>query len=234
MLTVISWLLLLAPIIKALVVKVFPKILGRMRGVGGKLTGNAEGLGGGTLVLGDLALGESIKQTGAIGAVLLILTRIWGWLGRFPAFLKGLFDAGGALGFLRPILEFIVGMFKTPVLVFISLLVSSFFPTILEKIFLVVGAVGMKIFLYFFKIGKNIFTAALEDAGSEGGVVDEFRDAVLGSFDELPPCMVNVMGYVHLIENIGMLVTTATLILLVSVFRVVYGTFGPKPLGWFA
>lgn len=234
MLTVISWLLLLGPVIKALLTKVLPKIFSRLRGVGGKLTGNAEGLGGGTLVLGDLALGETIKQTGAIGAVLLILTRIWGWLGRFPSFLKGLFDAGGALGFLRPLLEFIVGMFKTPVLVFFSLLVSSFFPTVLEKLFLVVGAVGMKIFLYFFKIGKTVFTTALEDAGGEGGVVDEFRDAVLGSFDELPPCMVNVMGYVHLIENIGMLVTTATLILLVSVFRVVYGSFGPKPLGWFA
>ena len=234
MLTVISWLLLLGPIIKALLTKVLPKLFSRFRGVGGKLTGNAEGLGGGALVLGDLALGETIKQTGAVGAVLLILTRIWGWLGRFPAFLKGLFDAGGALGFLRPLLEFIVGMFKTPVLVFFSLLISSYFPTILEKIFLLVGAVGMKIFLYFFKIGKNVFTMALEDVGSEGGVVDEFREAVLGSFDELPPCMINVMGYVHLIENLGMLITTATLVLLVSVFRVVYGSFGPKPLGWFA
>lgn len=234
MLTAISWIVLLAPIIKALITKVLPKLFARIRGVGGKLTGNAEGLGGGALVLGDLALGESLKQTGAIGAVLLMLTRIWGWLGRFPAFLKGLFAEGGALGFLRPLLEFIVGMFKTPVLMFFSLVVSSMFPTILEKIFLVVGAVGMKIFLYFFKIGKTVFTSTLESAGGEGGVVDEFRDAVLGSFDELPPCMINVMGYLHVIEDLGMIVTTATLILLVSVFRVVYGSFGPKPLGWFA
>lgn len=233
MLTAISWIVLLAPIIKALITKVLPKLFSKLRGVGGKLTGNAEGLGGGTLVLGDLALGESIRQTGAIGAVLLILTRIWNWLGRFPTFLKGLFDAGGVLGFLRPLLEFIVGMFKTPVLVFFSLVISSFFPTILEKVFLVVGAVCMKIFLYFFKIGKNVFTSALEDAGGQGGVVDEFREAVLGSFDDLPPCMVNVMGYLHLLEDLGMIVTTATLILLVSVFRVVYGSFGPKPLGWF-
>lgn len=234
MITVISWLVLLAPLLKAFFTRVVPKLLSKIRGVGGKLTGNAEGLGGGTTVLGDLALGESLRQTGAVGAILLILTRIWAWLSRFPAFLKGLFDTGGFLGFLRPMLEFIVGMFKTPILVFFSLLMSAFFPTILEKIFLLVGAVGMKIFLYFFKIGKNVFTNTLSSMSQGGnGPLNEFQDAVLGSFDQLPPCFVDVMGYVHLLENLGMIVTTATLILLVSVFRVVYGSFGPKPLGWF-
>ncbi|MBR3073600.1 hypothetical protein [Fibrobacter sp.] len=234
MITAISWLILLGPIIKALVTRVIPKLLSRLRGVGGKLTGNAEGLGGGVTVLGDLALGEAVTRTGAIGAVLLVLTRIWGWLSRFPAFLKGLFDVGGVFGFLRPLLEFIVGMFKTPVLVFFSLLISSYFPTILEKFFLLVGATGMRLFLFFFKIGKNVFTSMSSSIGQNGGPLDEYRDAVLGSFDELPPCFVSVMGYLHLLENLGMLVTTATLLLLVSVFRVVYGSFGPKPLGWFA
>lgn len=234
MLTVISWLLVLGPLIKALITKVIPKLLSKWRGVGGKLTGNAEGLGGGPLVLGDLALGDAMQKTGILGAIFILITRIWGWLGRFPTFIKGLFDTGGALFFLRPAFDFLIGIFKTPVLLFISLMVSSVFPTILEKFFLLVGAVAMKIFLFFFKIGKNVFSQAAQDIGSEGGVVDEFRSAVLDSFDQLPHCMVDVMGYVHLLENLGLIVSTAMLLLIVSVFRIVYGSFGVKPLGWFA
>lgn len=234
MLTAIGWIIMLFPIIKAFFVKVLPKLLSKLRGVGGKITGNAEGLGGGALVLGDLALGEAIQKTGLLGAIFILVTRIWGWLGRFPAFIKSLFDVGGVLAFFRPALEFLVGMFKTPVLVFMSLFVSSLFPNILEKFFLLVGAVAMKVFLFFFKLGKNVFSHAAQDIGTEGGVVDEFRSAVLDSFDQLPHCMVDVMGYVHLLENLGLIVSTAVLLLVVSVFRIVYGSFGVKPLGWFA
>lgn len=234
MLTAIGWIIMLFPIIKAFFVKVLPKLISKIRGVGGKLTGNAEGLGGGTLVLGDLALGEAMQKTGLLGAIFILITRIWGWLGRFPSFVKGLFADGGVLAFFRPALEFLVGTFKTPVLVFFSLFVSSLFPNIIEKFFLLVGAVSMKIFLFFFKIGKGVFSRAADQIGSGDGVVDEFRSAVLDSFDELPSCMVDVMGYVHLIENLGLLISTALLILVISVFRVVYGSFGVKPLGWFA
>lgn len=235
MMTVITWLLFLAPVIKALITKVIPKLISRFRGVGGKLTGNAEGLGAGGWIAADLALGDTFRKTGAIGAILLVITRIWGWLSKFPAFLKSFFDVGGALYFLRPLLEFIVGMFKTPVLVFFSLLISSFFPTILEKLFLLVGSVTLKLFLYIFKIGKNVFSAAVEQMNNDGGPVDEFRNAILDSFDALPHCFVDVMGYIHLLEDLGLIVSTAMLLLLVSAFRVVYGAFGGvKPLGWFA
>lgn len=231
---VIGWCIMLFPIVKALLTKVIPKLLSRFRGVGRNLTGNAAGLGGGALVLGDLALGDALKKGGAIGAIFLLLTRIWAWLGRFPAFLKGLFATGGVLYFLRPFFEFIVGLFKTPVLVFLALVTSAFFPTILEKIFLVTGAVCLKIFLFFFKIGKQAFIGAVNSAGDGGGIVDEFRDAVLGSFDELPTCMIQTMGYIHFIEDLGMIVTTASLLAIVSAFRIVYGAFGGvKPLGYF-
>lgn len=236
MATIIGWGLILFPLIKALLIKVIPKLIARFRGVGRNLTGNAAGLGGSTILLGDLALGEAIKNGGALGAIFFILTRIWGWLGRFPAFLKTLFASGGALYFLRPALEFIVGLFKTPILVFLSLVTSAFFPTILEKVFLVTGAVCLKIFLLFFKIGKKAFLGAVNNIeGGGGGVVDEFREAVLGSFDVLPQCMIQTMGYIHFIEDLGMIVTTAALLAIVSAFRVVYGAFGGvKPLGYFA
>lgn len=235
MLTAISWLVVLGPLLLALLKKIVPKILSRIRGVGGKLTGNMEGLGGvGGWVAADLALGDTIKKTGAIGAVLLMLTRFWGWMSRFPSFLKSFFEVGGALYFLRPVLEFLLGIFKTPILLFLSLLGSAYFPTVLEKMFLLVGAATMKVFLSIFKIGKNVFQSAVNNVG-QGGAVNEFKDAILGSFDQLPPCFISVMGYVHFIEDLGMLVTTATLLIIVSVFRVVYGSFGGvKPLGWFA
>ena len=155
MLTAIGWIIMLFPIIKAFFVKVLPKLISKIRGVGGKLTGNAEGLGGGTLVLGDLALGEAMQKTGLLGAIFILITRIWGWLGRFPSFVKGLFADGGVLAFFRPALEFLVGTFKTPVLVFFSLFVSSLFPNIIEKFFLLVGAVSMKIFLFFSNLEKE-------------------------------------------------------------------------------
>lgn len=234
MITVISWLVILGPLIKALLTKVLPKLFARLRGVGGKLTGNAEGLGGGPLVLGDLALGDSIRKTGAIGAILFVLGRIWGWFCRFPSFLKDLFGPTGTLFFIRPILEFIAGCMKTPVLLFFSLLMSAYFPTILEKIFLLVGAVSMHIFIMLFDAGKRVFDAMQANMTQNGSAVDEFKTAVLGSFDQLPPCMVDVMGYVHMIEDLGMIVTCAMLLLLVGLFKTIYGSFGPRPLGWFA
>lgn len=165
---------------------------------------------------------------------LAFLSIITGFLSRIPTFLKGLFAGGGALYFFRPVFEFIIGIFKYPILLFMTLVISSFFPTILEKLFLVVGSVCLKIFLFFFKIGKKAFMGAVQNSDG-GGVVDEFRDAVLGSFDELPQCMVQTMGYIHLIEDLGMIVTTAALLAIVSAFRIVYGAFGGvKPLGYFA
>lgn len=77
-----------------------------------------------------------------------------------------------------------------------------------------------------FKIGKAAFLGA---AGpGTGGAIDQFREAILGSFDDLPVCMVQVMGYIHFIEDLGIIVSTVTLLVVVSVFRVVYGNFITK------
>ena len=228
MLTAIGWIITLGPIIFALAKKFLPKLFSRIGGKVKGLTGNAEGLGGagGTLVGADVLLSSTMAKSGAIGVIVVILGRIWGWCSRFTGWFKGLFEAGGTLAFIRPVLEFLLGCFKTPILLGLSLVVSSIFPTFLEKIFLTVGAVCLHIFLWIFKLGKNAFLGAMEHAGSDGGsAISEFRDTVLGSFDELPPCMVEVLGYLHLVEDLGLIVTTASLIALVSVFRIVYGGF---------
>lgn len=202
MATAIGWILTLGPVLLAIFKKVLPKLLPKI----------------GTLINALLAKG------GVFAIVVGLVTKIWGWLSRFPLFLKGLFGAGGLLFFVRPFLEFLLKMFKTPILLGIALVVSSIFPTFIEKIFLVVGAVALRIFIWIFKLGKGVFVGALNQAGSGGSpALDEFRDSVLGSFDELPPCMVDVMGYLHLVEDLGLILTTAMLLALVSLFRIVYG-----------
>lgn len=229
---VIGWILVLAPFLKELLTKLIPKIISRFRGIGRKLTGNAEGLGGGGMFVG-MSLSQVLNKNGVIGAIFFILVKVWEWLKGFPGFLKGFFEVGGALYFLRPLLEFMIGLAKTPILLALSLVVSSLFPTILEKIFLIVGSVTLRIVLFFFKIGKKAFLGAVNNGGD--GIVDEFRDSILGSFDELPDCMIQVMGYMHLVEDLGLIITTASLLAIVSAFRVVYGSFGGvKPLGYFS
>lgn len=237
MMAVIGWVLTLGPIVFALLKRFLPKLFTRFGGKVKGLTGNADGLGpvGGTLVGADILLSSTAAKTGAVGLIVVILGRIWSWCSKFTGWFKGLFAVGGTLAFIRPILEFLVGCFKTPILLVISLVTSVIFPTILEKIFLTVGAVCLHIFLWIFKVGKSVFLNSLQNAGTGGtNAVDEFRDAVLTSFDELPSCMVEVLGYLHLVEDLGLIVSTAVLLALVSVFRIVYGSFTPRPLGYFS
>lgn len=208
--TVIGWILMLAPLLLPLLKKVLPKLFTKL----GVLLGG---------LLGGAAVGGKV---GVFAKIVGALAFLFSWLKRFPGWLKGLFAVGGVLHFLRVIVVYLLCVVKTPILLLIMLVTSAFFPTFVEKIFLVVGSVVLRIFLWFFKLGKNVFLTALEDAGSDGGsAVDEFRDAVLTSFDELPPCMVEIMGYLHLVEDLGIIVTTATILALVSVFRIVYGGF---------
>ena len=213
MATVLGWILMLAPLALPLLKKVLPKILGKFGGLMGGLMGGS-------------AVGGTVAKAGILATIVGFLGSIVSWLKRFPAWLKPLFATGGSLYFIRAIVMYLLNIVKTPVLLGIMLVTSAIFPTFVEKIFLVVGAVCLRIFLWFFKMGKGVLLGALGSAGSGGdSALDEFRDTVLGSFDELPPCMVDIMGYLHLVEDLGLIVTTAAILALVSVFRIVYGGF---------
>lgn len=213
MATVLGWILMLAPLALPLLKKVLPKILGKFGGLMGGLMGGA-------------TVGGTVAKTGILATIIGFLGTIVSWLKRFPAWLKTLFAVGGVLHWLRVVVVYLLCVVKTPVLLGIMLVTSAIFPTFIEKIFLVVGAVCLRLFLWFFKMGKGVLMGAFGSAGSGGdSALDEFRDAVLGSFDELPPCMVDIMGYLHLVEDLGIIVTTAAILALVSVFRIVYGGF---------
>lgn len=211
MATVIATLLTLLPLLIPLFQRLAPKILPKLAGL----------FGAGTLVAG----GSMVAKGGAIAGIVAILSKIWGFLGRFPKFLVGLFAFGGKLYWFRGVLEFLLLVFKSPVVLLIGLVTSSIFPGILEKIFLVVGAAVMHIFVFLFGIAKKLF---MKMSASEGGspALDEFREAVYNSFSSLPPCMVKTMGYVHFVEDLGLITTCMMLILTVSIFRVMFGAYG--------
>lgn len=219
--SVIGWILLLAPLIKPFFTRFIPWV-GAKIGLGGKALIGA----GGTVAAGE-AIGSAVTKVGALGAIVTVLARIWSWLGKFPLWLKGLFEVGGILYFIRPFCTFLVGFARTPILLFIGLVTSAFFPTVIEKIFMIFGALALKIFLFIFKLGKKAFLGAVNSSDG-GGQLDEFRDAILGSFDELPQPLIDVMGYLHLIEDLGMILATVTLLAVVSAFKVVYGGFFVK------
>ena len=211
MATVVATLLTLLPLLIPLFQRLAPKILPKLAGL----------FGARTLVAG----GSMVAKGGAVAGILTILSKIWGFLGRFPKFLVGLFAFGGKLYWIRGVLEFLLLVFKSPVVRLIGLVTSSLFPGILEKIFLVVGSAVMHIFIFLFGIAKKMF---MNMSSAEGGspALDEFRDAMYSSFSSLPPCMVKVMGYIHFVENLGLITTCMMLILTVSIFRVMFGAYG--------
>lgn len=217
MATVVGWLLVLLPLIWKLVAKGIPalfRLIARLAGKGKQFVGPV-----------PTTIGSAFKFGGILSGLMMILAKMWGWMSRLPGWLKISFGAGGLLWPIRWILNFIIMGFKNPFLILISLVASAFFPTILEKIFLVFGAVTLKIFLLFFRLGKAAFLGAMSSGGSGGtNTIDTLREMIIGSFDELPPCMVQTMGYVHFIEDLGIIMSTVTLLIIVSVFRVVYHT----------
>ena len=94
------------------------------------------------------------------------------------------------------------------------MVLSQYFTNLIEKIFLVVGAVSIKIALIFIKWGKDFFMNLGENH------TEELKTVLGDSVAQLPPCMVDVMGYMHLVENIGMLVTTLIFVGIVKlIFR---------------
>lgn len=225
MASVIGWIIILAPIIFKLCAKFFPVIGKAIMRLAGK---------GGSVVAGA-SIGSVYASSGVLGAIFFVVSKIWGWLTKFPGWLKYLFGEGGKLFFIHKFFMFAITFFKNPIILALSLITSVVFPTILEKIFLVVGAIGLKIFMFFFKIGKAAFMGAMQSAAQGGGnALDEFRDAILGSFDEFPPCMIQTMGYLHLVEDLGIFMTCISLLVIVSVFKTVYSVGKVQPLGYFS
>ena len=86
-------------------------------------------------------------------------------------------------------------------LAIISMVLSDYFSNLFESIFLIVGVVTIKIGVIIVKWGKGF----LENVQQNN--VNELKEILSNNVGNLPPCMVDVMGYMHIVENIGMLVS---------------------------
>lgn len=202
----------LVPLISAAVAKIFGLGVGPAnRENPGSDDGSDEHSGSGWL-----------SKLGWIGAIIGTIFFTKGWLAKLPGWLKGLFASGGALYFLRSWVLRVIFIFRHPIILIVGLIISSLFPSVLEYFFLLIGFVTMKVFMLIFHVGKRMFES------DQSPAIDQMRNSILNSIDSLPPCMTQVMGYLHLVEDLGIIVTTFALVLAYRVFMRVYGSFWIK------
>lgn len=188
---VIGWLLSVLPLIWAFVSKALPKLIPSLISVAGR---------GGVLAL-----------------IASVIVKIYSFIIGIPGWLIGVYGKGGLLFSIIMVVRIIIRhIAKFPVIVGFTLLMGQYFPTIFEKIFLVVGALSIKLALVFVGWGRSFIDGLQQNNTSE-------LNQILGdSLTSLPPCMVDIMGYMHFVEDVGFIVTTAVF---VGIYNLVWAFF---------
>jgi len=162
-------------------------------------------------------------RAGLIGTICAIIVKLVNVVKGFPVFAAALFAGKGVLGKIFTALRFILNLsFKFPVIVFISLFLGQYFPNILEKIFLVIGAVAIKIGFIFVRWGKSF----MDNLASESNL-SQLKETLGNDLDMLPPCMVDVLGYMHIAEDLGIIVTTLTFLGIYNLVRHFFVRYRP-------
>ena len=116
---VIGWLLSVLPLIWAFVSKALPKLIPSLISVAGR---------GGVFAL-----------------IASVIVKIYSFIIGIPGWLIGVYGKGGLLFSIIMVVRIIIRhIAKFPVIVGFTLLMGQYFPTIFEKIFLVVGALSIK------------------------------------------------------------------------------------------
>lgn len=180
--TVCSWLLTFLPIIWWVASKAFPRI-----------------------IPGLIAL---VKSGGVIGSILYVVVGIIKWVKHISIKLLAIRLGAGVLGKIFTCIRYILNfMFRFPIIAGITLVLSQVFPTLWERIFLIVGAVSLKIALMLF---GNVMRLINDSAENN---IDTLNAIIGESADQLPPCMVDVLGYMHVVEDIGLIISTLILIM---------------------
>ena len=188
---VIGWLLPLLPLLWSFVTKVLPKLVPGILSIAGR--------------------------AGVLGTICAILAKIYKFCVGLPVWIASIFKGVGPIGSIFVAIRFIISLFaRFPFVVGITLVMSQYFPGIIEKIFLVVGAVSIKIALIFVKWGKSFIDNMKENN------IEELKELMGNSVDSLPPCMVDLMGYMHFVEDVGMLVST---LVFVGIYKLVVHFF---------
>jgi len=184
---VIGWLIPLLPLIWSLVTKAFPKLIP--------------------------AIISAAGRAGVIGAICAVLVKIYKFLIGVPVWIGSLFKGVGPIASIFVAIRFIISLFmRFPIVMGFTLFISQYYENLLEKIFLTVGALSIKLALIFVKWGKHFIDNLKENN------IAELKEILGDSIDGLPPCMVDVMGYLHFVEDVGMIVTT---LVFVGIYKLV-------------
>lgn len=180
--TILSWVISFLPIIWWIASKGFPKIIPELMAMMGK--------------------------GGVIAAILGAIVGIYKWVKHLSIALLAIKLGAGPLGRIFSAIKWILNFaFKFPVIMGITLVGSQIFPGLLERVFLLVGAVSVKIALVLFGNVMRLINTSAENN------TDMLNSVIGDSLDQLPPCLVDVMAYMHVVEDVGLLVSTAILIM---------------------
>jgi len=145
-------------------------------------------------------------RAGVLGKICAGLMAVYWFVRRLPISFLKIKLGSGVLGKIFTGVRWILNMgFKFPVIMFITLVLSQVFPSLLEKIFMLIGAVAIKISVMLF--GKIM--SAMEDSNN----MDMINSIVGDSLDAMPPCLIDVLGYMHIVEDLGMIISTLVLIM---------------------
>ena len=178
--TVMGWLVNVLPLIWFLAVKGFPALVKAATAMAGR--------------------------TGILAKICGAIVAVYWFIRRLPITFLKIKLGTGVLGKIFSAIRWMLNFgFKFPVVLFITLVGSQIFPGLLEKIFLLVGALCVKIGLMLF--GKIM--SAMEDTNN----MEQVTAIVGDSLDQFPPCMLDVMAYMHIVEDIGLIVSTYVLIM---------------------
>lgn len=154
------------------------------------------------------ALIAMMGKGGVIAAILGAIVGIYKWVRHLSIVLLAIKLGSGPLGKIFSAIRWILNAtFKFPIIMGLTLVLSQVFPGLLERIFLIVGALSVKIGLMIFGNVMDLINDSAENN------IEQLNTVLGDSLSQLPPCLVDVMGYMHLVEDIGLIISTAILIM---------------------
>ena len=134
------------------------------------------------------ALVAMMGKGGVIAAILGAIVGIYKWVKHLSIVLLAIKLGSGPLGKIFSAIRWILNVtFKFPVIMGLTLVLSQVFPGLLERIFLIVGALSVKIGLVIFGNVMDLINDSAENN------MDQLNTIVGSSVDQLPPCLVDVM-----------------------------------------
>lgn len=176
---IVGWLINLLPLIWFLAAKGMPGLLKGMTTLSGR--------------------------AGLVGKICGGIVWMYWFIRRLPIQFLKIKIGYGLLGKIFTGIRVIFGLFcNFPAIIFITLVGSQIFPSLLEKLFLLVGAVAVKIVLMIF----TRVMSAMEDYDN----MEQLNQIVGDSLDNMPPCLLDVLGYMHVVEDIGLIIGTLILL----------------------